>query len=76
VTLDKEDILSSVNVCHSAKLTVVNYRLLLTTLCRASLFNESLTLGEASFAECFVRSSVNLVCFESLILLRVALGKT
>jgi hypothetical protein len=51
VTLDKEDILPSVNDRHSTKLMVVNNRRLLTTLCWASHFAESLTLGKTSFPE-------------------------
>jgi hypothetical protein len=56
--LGKEDILSIVNAWHSAKLTIVNYKQLLTTLCRVSHFAESLTLGKAFFAECFALSKI------------------
>jgi hypothetical protein len=50
--LDKEAILSSANAWHSAKLTVVSYRRLLMTLCRVSLFSESLRLDKMVFVEC------------------------
>jgi hypothetical protein len=50
---------------------IVNYARLLTDLCRASCFAESLTLGKAPFAECLS----NGVIVESLILTRVTLGK-
>lgn len=82
VTLDKEDILSSVNLWHSLKLIDVNYRRLLTTLCRASIFAESLTLDKEPFcrmsfyAECFF--SANYVCVElgSTNLIFATLGET
>jgi hypothetical protein len=49
------------------------------TLCRASCFAESLTLGKAPFTECLsmysVSLSVNEAVAESLISPRVTLGK-
>jgi hypothetical protein len=78
-TLGKEVILLSAKVWRSAKLTVVSYRRLLTTLCRASCFAESLTLGKGGFAESLSMSSVSLsvndVVAESLISPRVILDK-
>jgi hypothetical protein len=47
-TLGKEDALPSVDVRHSAKITTVSSRRLLTTLCRESLFGEWLALGNPS----------------------------
>jgi hypothetical protein len=58
---------------------IVNYRRLLMALWRASYFDESMTLGKASFTECLSMPSVsplvNKVCAESLSSPRVALGK-
>jgi hypothetical protein len=78
-TLDKEATFPSVKAWHSAKITAVSYRRLLTALCRASLFTECLALGKAVFAKCLlvpsVLLSVNAVVTESRTLLSAALGK-
>jgi hypothetical protein len=64
---------------HSAKITAVSYRRLLTALYRVSLFVECLALGKAVFAECLpvprVLLSVNVVITESRTLPSVTLDK-
>jgi hypothetical protein len=61
------------------KITVVSYRRLLTTICRASPFAECLALGKEIFVECLhvprVPLSVNVVITECSILPSAALGK-
>jgi hypothetical protein len=60
------------NAWRSAKVTVVNYRRLLTTLCRASPFADRVALGKEVFIECLsmpsVLHSVNGIVTESVIL--------
>jgi hypothetical protein len=71
--------LPSANVWHSAKLTVVKYRRLLMALCRASPFDECLTLGKEVVVECLsmlsVLWSVNVVVAASAISPSVVLAK-
>jgi hypothetical protein len=63
----------------SVKITVVSYRRMLTSLCRASLFAECLALGKAIFAECLHVPrdplSVNVVVTESMTLTSTTLDK-
>jgi hypothetical protein len=67
------------DVGHSAKITTVSYRRLLTALCRASLFAECLALDKVVFTECLSVSrillSVNMVVTESSTLPSATLGK-
>ena len=51
MTLDKEIILASVIRRHSAKVTIINYRRLMTVLYRGSRFAECLALNKAFFVE-------------------------
>jgi hypothetical protein len=80
VTLDKSYNLLSVNDRQSKKLTIINYRRLLTAISPSViLYAECLTLGKESFAECrsmpSVLPSVNEVCAESLCSSRVGIDK-
>jgi hypothetical protein len=59
LTLDKIATLLCVNASRSLKLTIVGYIRLLTALCRASHFAESLTLDKRGFAECLSMLSVS-----------------
>jgi hypothetical protein len=75
----KKQPLLSVNAWRSAKITIVSYRRLLTSLCRVSSFAECLTLGKEVFAECLaipsVLLSVNVIVTESVTLSSAALSK-
>jgi hypothetical protein len=71
--------LTSAKARPSAKIMVVSYRQLLTTLCRAPPFAECLALGKVVFAECLpvlrVLLSVNVGITKSRTLPSAALGK-
>jgi hypothetical protein len=68
LTLGKEASLPSANSRHSAKITAVSYRRLLTALCRAPMFAECLALDKDFFVECIsvprVLLSVNVLVTE------------
>jgi hypothetical protein len=72
-TLGKVAFLPSANAWHSANLTDVSYRWLLTAFCRAPPFIERLTLSKDVLTS--VLLSVNVIVTESVTLPSAALDK-